>query len=196
MSLILVTGGARSGKSHWAQERAKELSEASGGGVTYLATAEVRDMEMRLRIAQHRKTRPRGWKTIEAPRSVAAQLLRKAKLEPGSVLILDCVTMLVSNVMTADENPITEPNRVEQMIQSDLRAVLRIIKERKGTVIMVTNEVGGGIVPENELSRHYRDVVGRLNQWLAAQADGVWFTVSGMALPLHNLATPVMRGEG
>lgn len=192
MSLILVTGGARSGKSAWAEQRATELSTISGGGVTFIATAEVRDMEMRLRVAQHRKSRPRTWKTIEAPTGIAAALLSKAKLEPGSVLLLDCVTMLVSNIMTG-ERAMNEPSKAEQAVQAELRAVLRIARERKTTVIMVTNELGAGIVPDNELSRNYRDVVGRINQWLAAQAEGIWLVVSGLALPLHDLARPVGR---
>ncbi len=196
MSLILVTGGVQSGKSAWAEQRARELSEASGGNVTFLATAEVKDMEMRLRIAQFRKTRPRTWKTIEATRSIAAELLRKAKLEPGSVLIVDCITMLVNNIMTNDTAN-TDPARVEQAVQSELRAVLRIIKERKATVIMVTTEMGGASGLENDSSKNYREIVGRLNQWLSTQADGVWLTVSGMALPLHNLASPIIRnGQG
>lgn len=191
MSLILITGGARSGKSRWAEQRASELSTLSGSPVIYIATAAVLDIEMRLRVAQHRKSRPRGWKTIEATHGVAAALLARGDIVPGAILILDCVTMLVSNVMTLGENPITDPLVAQQAVEAELRALLRVIRERKTTIIMVTNEVGAGIVPENALSRNYRDIVGRINQWLATQADGVWLVASGMALPLHTLATPV-----
>jgi adenosylcobinamide kinase/adenosylcobinamide-phosphate guanylyltransferase len=191
MSLILITGGARSGKSRWAEQRASELAAMSDSTVIYIATAAVLDIEMRLRVAQHRKSRPRHWKTVEATQGVAAALLARDDIKPGTVLIMDCVTMLVSNIMTLGERPITDPLAAQQAVESELRAVLRVVKERKVTIIMVTNEVGGGIVPENELSRHYRDIVGRTNQWLAAQAEGVWLVASGMALPLHTLATPV-----
>lgn len=191
MSLILITGGARSGKSRWAQQRASELSVLNGSPIVFIATAAVLDMEMRLRVAQHRRSRPRGWKTIEATQGIAAALLARGDIIPGTILILDCVTMLVSNVMTLGDSPITDPILAQQAVETELRAVLRVVRERKTTIIMVTNEVGAGIVPENALSRNYRDIVGRINQWLATQADGVWLVASGMALPLHTLATPV-----
>lgn len=191
MSLILITGGARSGKSRWAEQRASELAVLNGSPIVFIATAAVLDIEMRLRVAQHRKSRPRGWKTIEATQGIAAALLARGDITLGTILILDCVTMLVSNVMTLGDNPITDPVLAQQAVETELRALLRVIRERKTTIIMVTNEVGAGIVPENALSRNYRDIVGRINQWLASQADGVWLVASGMALPLHTLATPV-----
>jgi adenosylcobinamide kinase / adenosylcobinamide-phosphate guanylyltransferase len=193
MSLILITGGARSGKSRWAEQRATELAALSGSPVIFIATAAVLDIEMRLRVAQHRKSRPRGWKTIEATQGVAAALLARGDMSAGAILLLDCVTMLVSNVMTLGDNPISDPTLAQQAVETELRAVLRVVRERKATIIMVTNEVGAGIVPENALSRNYRDIVGRINQWLAGQADGVWLVASGMALPMHTLATPVKQ---
>ena len=193
MSLILVTGGARSGKSSWAEQKAAELARESKGKIYYLATAEIRDMEMRLRVAQHRKRRPRSWKTIEAPRSIAAQILRRVrKIQPNSIFVLDCVTLLVSNVMTSEEASI-DTEKAEQTVRSELRALLLLLRD--STIIMVTNELGSGIVPENELARNYRDVVGRINQWLASESDQMWLVVSGMALPMHELATPVMSDE-
>ena len=193
MSLIFVTGGARSGKSSWAEQCAAELSKQNKAKVYYIATAEVRDMEMRLRVALHRKRRPRSWKTIEAPRSIAAQILRKVKkIQPNSIFVLDCVTLLVSNVMTG-EDAATDAQKAEQTIRSELRALLLLLRD--STIIMVTNELGSGIVPDNELARTYRDVAGRINQWLASQADQMWFIVSGMALPMHELATPVIMDE-
>ncbi|MGB0385759.1 MAG: bifunctional adenosylcobinamide kinase/adenosylcobinamide-phosphate guanylyltransferase [Ardenticatenaceae bacterium] len=190
MSLILVTGGARSGKSSWAEQCAAKLSEQNDSKVFYIATAEIRDMEMRLRVAQHRKQRPREWKTIEAPKAIAAQVLRRVRRIPeNSVFILDCITLLVSNVMTSEEG-ISDPEKAEQTIRAELRALLLLLRD--STIIMVTNELGSGIVPNNELARTYRDVAGRINQWLASQADQMWFIVSGMALPMHKLATPVM----
>ena len=193
MALILVTGGARSGKSSWAEQRAAELAKESKGKIYYLATAEIRDMEMRLRVAQHRKRRPRSWKTIEAPRSIAAQILRRVrKMQANSIFVLDCVTLLVSNVMTSEEASI-DTEKAEQTVRSELRALLLLLRD--STIIMVTNELGSGIVPENELARNYRDVVGRINQWLASQSDQMWLVASGMALPMHELATPVMSDE-
>jgi adenosylcobinamide kinase / adenosylcobinamide-phosphate guanylyltransferase len=193
MGLILVTGGARSGKSTWAERRAAELAAGNAVDVLYLATAEARDSEMELRVRQHRSSRPPAWTTIEAAREIAVQLEGHTSTA-GSVLLLDCVTMLASNVMTADEETV-DPTVSEQAIRAELEDLARLAAARGWTLVLVTNEVGGGIVPLNPLARRYRDVVGRINQWLAAQADEVWYLVSGIALPLHSLGIAVIRAD-
>jgi adenosylcobinamide kinase / adenosylcobinamide-phosphate guanylyltransferase len=193
MKLILVTGGARSGKSTWAERRAAEIATGEGSQVLYIATAEILDSEMELRVRQHQSARPTGWTTVEAARDIAGQL-ESQESPTGSILLLDCVTMLASNVMTSEGDTV-DPSVSEQVIRAELEEMARVAAARAWTLILVTNEVGGGIVPLNPLARQYRDVVGRINQWLAAQADEVWYVVSGIALPLHSLGYPVTEAD-
>jgi adenosylcobinamide kinase/adenosylcobinamide-phosphate guanylyltransferase len=188
MSLILVTGGVRSGKSAWAERLAADLSKMSRGKVTFIATAEITSMEMRLRVHKHKKRRPRSWKTIEAPTRIAPKLLRRARITPNAVFILDSVSHLIKNMIMGDE-PIEDIEKAEQALQAELRAVMRLL--RGATLIIVTNELGSGIILDDEQTSNYRDVAGRINQWLASQANQIWLVVSGMALPLHLIATPV-----
>ncbi|ASN79943.1 bifunctional adenosylcobinamide kinase/adenosylcobinamide-phosphate guanylyltransferase [Deinococcus ficus] len=170
--LVFVTGGARSGKSAYAERRAAQAGEA----VTYVATGVAFDAEMQDRIGRHRADRPAGWVTVEAPVDVPA-----AVREAGTpVVLLDCLSVWVNNLMFHDW-----PD--DQILQAadDLLAVARA---RSGTVILVTNEVGFGIVPDGALSRRYRDVLGWVNQRCAHGSDEAALIVSGLPLTLKGVS--------
>jgi adenosylcobinamide kinase/adenosylcobinamide-phosphate guanylyltransferase len=163
----LVIGGARSGKSAYAEQRAL----ASGLAVTYLATAEVRDDEMAARIAHHRHRRPAGWRTVEEPLRLAAALRREAA--PGVCLLVDCLTLWLTNVLLTG-------------CEDEIDALLAALPALPGHVILVSNEVGWGIVPENALARRFRDEQGRLNQRVAALAERVTLVAAGLPLALKS----------
>jgi adenosylcobinamide kinase / adenosylcobinamide-phosphate guanylyltransferase len=168
-AVTLVLGGARSGKSLYA-ERLVEGSAASG---TYCATAEAGDAEMAERIAEHRARRGAFWRTVEAPLMLARAIATEA--ECGRPLLVDCLTLWLSNVLLAGK-PLDEESR---MLCSALR-------EAAGPVVLVSNEVGMGLVPETPLGRQFRDAAGRLNQQVAALADRVVFIAAGLPLVLKE----------
>jgi adenosylcobinamide kinase / adenosylcobinamide-phosphate guanylyltransferase len=162
--LTLVLGGARSGKSR----HAEALVTALPRPWLYIATGEPRDNEMAARIAEHRARRVADWHTIEAPRDVAVAL---AAVPAGAAVLIDCLTLWLTNVMLAGLEVEAEIIRLEQALAG-----------RTGPVILVANEVGLGIVPENALARRFRDVAGRLNQRLAQLADRVVLLVAGIPM--------------
>ena len=179
--LILVLGGARSGKSDFAQRLAKELG---GDKVVFVATAEARDEEMQRRIEVHRQTRPPGWKTAEAPRRVGEAV--QALGAGARVVLVDCVTLLVSNtVLALGESP--EAVAAEAAVTGEVRALLDACRESTATFIVVSNEVGLGLVPDNPLGRLYRDLLGQVNQTLAAQASAVYLLVAGLPLEIKSM---------
>jgi adenosyl cobinamide kinase/adenosyl cobinamide phosphate guanylyltransferase len=167
--LVLILGGARSGKSRYAQELAPQL----GARVAYLATAEARDDEMQTRIANHRAERPADWQTLEAARAVGATLARAQ----ADVIILDCLTLLVTNVMLAAEEA-DQPARVNDEVVKLLAAY----RAGNFSLVIVSNEVGMGIVPDNALARAYRDLLGAVNQHIARVADSVVLMVAGLPM--------------
>jgi adenosylcobinamide kinase/adenosylcobinamide-phosphate guanylyltransferase len=162
--LTLVLGGARSGKSRHAEALVTALPQPW----FYIATGEPRDNEMAARIAEHRARRGAQWQTIEAPRDLAAAL---AAVPAGAAVLIDCLTLWLSNVMLAGADVEAETGRFEQALTG-----------RTGPVVLVANEVGLGIVPENALARRFRDAAGRLNQRLAIVADRVVLLVAGIAV--------------
>lgn len=183
-NIILVTGGARSGKSVFAERYADRL----GKTVAYIATAQIYDDEMRIRVDRHQKRRPSNWLTFEAPYH-ADKALRQAAVQADTVLF-DCLTLYTTNLLLADEAP-REPEQRFIYIINEISKLVDAAAAANKTVIFVTNEVGMGIVPDNALAREYRDVAGIANQTIAAKADEVYLVVSGLAVELKKLAVNV-----
>ncbi|HOG45666.1 MAG TPA: bifunctional adenosylcobinamide kinase/adenosylcobinamide-phosphate guanylyltransferase [Anaerolineae bacterium] len=178
--LILVLGGARSGKSRWAEALAGRL----GRRVLYLATAEAGDPEMAARIAHHRARRPPSWRTLEAPRRVGEALAREA--QDADVALLDCLTLLANNILLPlGDDP--DEGEAEARLQKELDALLAAYEAGAARLIVVANEVGWGLVPSYPLGRVYRDLLGRAQQRLAAHADGVYLVVAGIPVDLKKL---------
>ncbi|PJK08513.1 bifunctional adenosylcobinamide kinase/adenosylcobinamide-phosphate guanylyltransferase [Lysobacteraceae bacterium NML120232] len=166
----LILGGARSGKSAFAERLARQ----SGKPVTYIATAQALDAEMAARIAHHRQQRPPEWSLVEAPLALAEALQTHA--QPEGMLLVDCLTLWLSNhLLAAPEN-----------LHASQDALLATLAKIPGEVILVSNEVGQGVVPMGALSRRFVDEAGRLHQRLAAHCDAVVMVVAGLAWHLKG----------
>jgi len=179
MDSILITGGARSGKSSLAQQLALE----SGGPVLFVATAEAGDEEMHRRIEQHRKQRPASWRTLEATTHIGSQVLKV--VGEAKTVVIDCITLLVNNVFLKYGGPTgdkIDAARIEEAVVAEINELIQCIDQTGASFIMVTNEVGLGLVPANEIGRLYRDLLGRANQMLARRADRVYLMVAGLPL--------------
>jgi adenosylcobinamide kinase/adenosylcobinamide-phosphate guanylyltransferase len=168
-AVTLVLGGARSGKSRYAEA----LIEAAAPRGTYCATAEPGDAEMTARIATHRARRGDFWRTVEAPLELPSVIVSEAAADRP--LLIDCLTLWLSNLLLADKN-----------IQTETRLLCAALGEAAGPVVLVANEVGLGLVPETPLGRRFRDAAGRLNQEVASLADRVVFIVAGLPLVLKE----------
>jgi adenosylcobinamide kinase/adenosylcobinamide-phosphate guanylyltransferase len=181
--LILVTGGARSGKSRFAEKKASDF----GDRVLYIATAVAFDEEMKERIRRHRQQRPSGWETLEAYRDFETSL--PGLLAGRDAVLLDCVTVMVSNIllqkaMDWEGISVEEINAVEKEVDSQVRSLLSIIKNAEIPFVLVTNELGMGVVPPYALGRAFRDIAGRVNQILAGEAEEVYLCVSGIPVKI------------
>lgn len=186
-----VTGGARSGKSGFAER----LAAQSGRAVLYIATLEALDDEMVARIARHRGSRPADWATVEAPRD-PLRALRAA--DPAACVLLDCLSLWVSNRLldTVDTYPTPETlSTLEHALDVEVSALLQAAADREPPTIFVTNEVGSSLVPETALGRAYRDLLGRVNQRVAAEAARAWLLVSGRPLELPNEPSPLPQSQ-
>jgi adenosylcobinamide kinase/adenosylcobinamide-phosphate guanylyltransferase len=177
MSIIFILGGARSGKSRYAQELAARL----GSRVLYVATAEALDEEMKARIEAHRRSRPPSWRTLEARAGVAEAI--RNQIRDAEVVIIDCLTLLVSNLL-ADGSAGAEA--CEKRVTGEVEDLLALMETSKPDFIVVSNEVGLGLVPPNPLGRVYRDVLGLANQMVARHADEVYLMVAGIPVPLKG----------
>jgi adenosylcobinamide kinase / adenosylcobinamide-phosphate guanylyltransferase len=169
MGITLLVGGARSGKS----ARALRLASDWDGQVVFVATAEDRDSEMAARIARHRLERPASWRTIEAP----LELVRAFdSISAGAFVILDCLTLWVANAL--------EAGWTDEDVERAAAAVATIAAGRERPTVVVTNEVGLGVVPQTALGRAYRDLLGRVNAVFAAEAEHAYLMIAGRALEL------------
>lgn len=174
-----VTGGARSGKSRFAER----LAASTGREVVYVATLEPLDEEMAHRIARHRASRPATWRTVEAPRDLLGAL---ESAPPEACVLLDCLSLWVTNLLLDGASSV-EPGEVSALgeaIEGRLSALLNAAARRSGPLIVVSNEVGSGLVPEHALGRAFRDLLGWANQQAAGHASRAWLLVAGRAIEL------------
>lgn len=173
--MTLILGGARSGKSDYAQRLAVER----GGSVLFVATGEPLDEEMAARISRHRAERPSGWRTLEATRRVGEAI--GAHAGAADVILLDCVSMLAGNVL-ASFCELLDPVASEDALSEELDLILAAYEQSRAEWILVSNEVGMGVVPPHPLGRMFRDTLGRAHQRLAAIAHDVYLLVAGLPL--------------
>ena len=163
---ILVTGGARSGKSSFAEKRTKQL----GSSLVYIATSEIIDSEMKERVAEHQARRGSEWQTLHAPMNLAEALVEADGTGP---CLVDCLTFWLNNLMFHNEDTVAAT-----------KGLITALKQRSDPVVLVTNEVGSSIVPENALARRFRDEAGRMNQTISQIADEVYVSISGIPLQI------------
>lgn len=177
MGYSFILGGARSGKSRYAEERASMLAARAGWPVVYVATATATDHEMQQRIAVHQQNRPRGWFTVEEPLNVV-HWLREG--HAPAVVVLDCLSLLVNNWMYAGWDDGVIGQRGQELSEA--------LEDYPYGLVVVSNEVGQGIVPEYPLARRYRDALGRLNQRVAGTAELVVWMVAGLPVDVRKCA--------
>lgn len=182
-TIILCSGGARSGKSEFAEQLALSLK----GRKAYVATGQAFDDEMKDRIKKHQMRRGKEWITFEIPLHLHKNWEQIKNV--SDVILIDCLTMFTSNHVFAhgDINTQEDSNRIESIILEELRLLLQEINNSNDkTVIFVTNEIGLGIVPENKLARYFRDITGRVNREVASAANKMYLTISGVTIELKS----------
>jgi adenosylcobinamide kinase/adenosylcobinamide-phosphate guanylyltransferase len=178
----LVLGGARSGKSR----HALDLAAGWGGRVAFVATAEARDPDLAARIARHRAERPAAWATLEEPRDLVAACRRAAR--EGSLVIVDCLTLWIANRMLGGDS--------DTAILDGAEDLARFIGERRAALILISNEVGEGVHPPTADGRRYRDLLGQVNQRIAAAADRVTLMVAGIPVSIKVDPHPAPEPTG
>ena len=190
--LILVTGGARAGKSDFAQRLAQGLSlpaEPDSTPVLFVATAEAGDAEMEERIREHRSSRPAEWSTLEEPINLP-EAVSEALGEPSTrdvgVVVVDCLNLWVSNMLLAEQD--RAQAGIEEGVLDSARRLLECYQQSRASFVLISNEVGMGLVPPNPLGRHFRDLLGKVNQLVAAEAEEVYLLVAGLPLELKALS--------
>jgi adenosylcobinamide kinase / adenosylcobinamide-phosphate guanylyltransferase len=177
--VTLVLGGVRSGKSHYAQQLGEALDR-----VVFVATAQAADDEMRRKVDVHRKSRPPGWQTVEAPLDLAGSIRSHGAAE---LVIVDCLTMFAANLLDAFAN---DADGGDSRIHGRIDSLCRALKPAPCPVVLVSNEVGSGVVPAYPSGRRFRDLLGELNQSVARVADNALLMVAGLPLVLKGQLPP------
>lgn len=178
--IVLILGGARSGKSRYAEKLATE----TGLPVTYIATAQVYDEAFKQRVAMHQQSRPAHWKTVETYHYLANTLREEANHQ--TCIVVDCLTLWLAQCICPECAPLEHVNDTERFWQDARQSFLDALPQLNGTIILVSNEVGMGIVPLGAINRQFQDEQGRLNQMLAQLADEVVFVAAGLPLQLKK----------
>jgi adenosylcobinamide kinase/adenosylcobinamide-phosphate guanylyltransferase len=183
LKTTLLIGGARSGKSHFAQE----LALRSGEPVLFVATAEAGDEEMQRRIEAHRRSRPAGWSTLEVMTHIGSQIVQN--IGGARLVIVDCITLLVNNILgqsSYQTDRQIDVSHIESEVTSEMNELIECINRVDTNFILVTNEVGTGLVPVSSMGRLYRDLLGKANQILAEHADEVYLMVAGLPVMIKH----------
>lgn len=185
--ITLITGGAKSGKSAFAEQ----LAQAGGSRLGYIATARAEDEEMRERIRRHQERRDHRWQTLEEPLHPSRIIAAQGQQVAFDVLLLDCLTVLITNILLDtvldwEHPPMPALRALEQRVMDEVSALAIAARGFPGRTILVSNEVGCGIVPASPLSRFFRDCVGSASQRLAASANAVYLVAAGLPLCLKN----------
>jgi adenosylcobinamide kinase/adenosylcobinamide-phosphate guanylyltransferase len=173
---IFMLGGARSGKSHFAQQLAGKL----GDKVLFVATGEALDEEMQARIAEHKKARPKSWRTLEISTGIGKEI--EKQIGDAEVVIIDCLTLLISNLLR-DEPDYPE---AEKRVTTEIDELLACMDKLDASFVIVSNEVGMGLVPETRLGRIYRDLLGKANRLIAQHTNEIYFMVAGMPIEVKG----------
>ena len=184
MKNVLIIGGARSGKSHYALQLALESSQP----VLFVATAEAGDEEMRQRIEEHQQARPFAWSTLEVTTHVGSQILQK--MGKAQTVLVDCITLLINNVFSQYSDPTGEPvdaPLIEKEVMAEIGELVDCINQANASFIIVTNEVGLGLVPATRMGRLYRDLLGKANQILTQHVDEIYLMVAGLPVPIKSV---------
>ncbi len=178
--MTFILGGARSGKSTYA----RHLAGKYGGRVLFIATATASDDEMTRRIAMHQRERPTDWATREIPKNIAAVL--RSSPPHADVILLDCVTLLINNLLLEIGETEPEEKKATNLVTEEMESLVEFIHASEAQWIIVSNEVGLGLVPPYPLGRIYRDLLGYANQKLASSAEEVFWMAAGIAIPIHQ----------
>ncbi len=182
-NIVLVLGGVRSGKSRFGQELAQELG---ADDVLFVATAESRDGEMAMRIERHRQDRPAAWITLEQPLGVGDAIASMKSIP--NVILLDCLTLLVSNILLKHHDDFAA---AEAGVRAEVASLVTSVQHHSATLVIVSGEVGMGVVPESSLGRQFRDLLGWANQSLARHASATYLMVAGLAVNATRIASTV-----
>lgn len=183
--IVLVLGGVRSGKSRFGQDLARELG---GNAVLFVATAESRDDEMAMRIEKHRQDRPAHWLTLEQPLGVGEAIT--SITSDCRVILLDCLTLLVSNILLRHHDDFAA---AEAGVRAEIASLVDALQRRDATLVVVSGEVGMGVVPESSLGRSFRDLLGWANQSLASHASATYLMVAGLPINVTRISSTVQE---